>query len=90
MRNIESRPPDRPSVYGRDTVLTHLVDGTAQIHSIKIPEACSGFRPEYKRMERMFAERGNPGRVRANSAVAPREDQISKETGQCVIPVGGK
>jgi hypothetical protein len=36
-QDIELRPPDGPSVYGRDAVLAHLVEGTAQIHSIEIP-----------------------------------------------------
>jgi len=36
--DIELRPPDGPSVYGRDAVLAHLVDGTAQIHSIEISD----------------------------------------------------
>src|SRR5260370_5868444 len=36
--NIELRPPDGPSVYGRDAVLTHLEEGTAQIHSIEISD----------------------------------------------------
>jgi hypothetical protein len=34
--DIEVRPPDGPSVYGRDAVLAYLVEGTAQIHSIEI------------------------------------------------------
>src|SRR5271170_5160415 len=36
--DIELRPPDGPSVYGRDAVLAYLVKGTAQIHSIEISE----------------------------------------------------
>jgi ketosteroid isomerase-like protein len=36
--DIELRPPDGPSVYGRDAVLAHLVEGTAQIHSIEISD----------------------------------------------------
>src|SRR5260370_35111959 len=36
--DIELRPPDGPSGYGPDAVLTHLVEGTAQIHSIKISD----------------------------------------------------
>jgi ketosteroid isomerase-like protein len=34
--DIELRPPDGPSLYGRDAVLAHFVEGTAQIHSIEI------------------------------------------------------
>jgi ketosteroid isomerase-like protein len=36
--DIELRPPDGPSVYGRDAVLAHLVEGSAQIHSIEISD----------------------------------------------------
>jgi ketosteroid isomerase-like protein len=36
--DIELRPPDGPSVYGREAVLAHLVEGTAQIHSIEISD----------------------------------------------------
>ena len=36
--DIELRPPDGPSVYGRDAVLAYLVEGTAQIHSIEISD----------------------------------------------------
>jgi ketosteroid isomerase-like protein len=36
--DIELRPPDGPSMYGRDAVLAYLVKGTAQIHSIEISE----------------------------------------------------
>jgi ketosteroid isomerase-like protein len=36
--DIELRPPDGPSVYVRDAVLAHLVEGTAQIHSIEISD----------------------------------------------------
>ncbi|MGB8481725.1 MAG: nuclear transport factor 2 family protein [Acidobacteriaceae bacterium] len=35
---IEFRPPDSPSVHGRKAVLAHLVQGTAQIHSIEISD----------------------------------------------------
>lgn len=36
--DIELHPPDGPSVYGRDAVLAHLIQGTAQIHSIEISD----------------------------------------------------
>jgi ketosteroid isomerase-like protein len=36
--DIEFRPPDGPSVHGRNAVLAHLTQGTAQIHSIEISE----------------------------------------------------
>ncbi|MGF7182900.1 YybH family protein [Tunturiibacter psychrotolerans] len=36
--DIELRPPDGPSVYGRDAVLAYLEEGTAQIHSIEISD----------------------------------------------------
>ena len=36
--DIELRPPDGPSVYGRDAVLAYLVEGTAPIHSIEISD----------------------------------------------------
>src|ERR1039458_10509357 len=36
--DIELRPPDGPSVHGRNAVLAHLAQGTAQIHSIEISD----------------------------------------------------
>jgi ketosteroid isomerase-like protein len=36
--DIELRPPDGPSVHGRNAVLAHLAKGTAQIHSIEISD----------------------------------------------------
>jgi ketosteroid isomerase-like protein len=36
--DIELRPPDGPSVYGRDAVLAHLAEGVARIHSIEISD----------------------------------------------------
>lgn len=36
--DIELRPPDGPSVHGRDAVLAHLAEGIARIHSIEISD----------------------------------------------------
>jgi ketosteroid isomerase-like protein len=36
--DIELRPPDGPSFHGRNAVLAHLAEGTAQIHSIEISD----------------------------------------------------
>jgi len=36
--DIELRPPDGPSVHGRDAVLAHLTKGIASIHSIEISD----------------------------------------------------
>jgi ketosteroid isomerase-like protein len=36
--DIELRPPEGPSVHGRNAVLAYLTQGTAQIHSIEISD----------------------------------------------------